>query len=314
MRRYVGWFFAAVLIAVPVTATAARLPAAPNVPRLLMLRLFGEVSDAQTPLTFAGWHAGFDSPLRQAAFVVRIDTASSCCEGRATPMRSVTIARLALPSRTAFAAAPAPPRVAAPAFVGASAESVTSSYEPAAPAFLSGGIGSDAFSFMRAPRPTVPAFVVQSALQSGGDAVPNLGSSVQLPVALRVGNLRLIAGFDAGLATTASGIDDTLPVFIPPYAAVNRSSLGAHIAVPIAPRLLVGLGYNTERLVTGYGMPSTLAGLDARNDTYSGNLTFLFPRLSSALSLSAQQYRYQDNLVPAEFTQLREDLNLTVKF
>ena len=48
---------------------------------------------------------------------------------------------------------------------------------------------------------------------------------------------------------------------------------------------------------------------------YGGKLTFAIPHSSSSLSISACQYRYQDNIAPANtFHQTREDVNFTVKF
>ncbi|MBV8283698.1 MAG: hypothetical protein JO175_03555, partial [Candidatus Eremiobacteraeota bacterium] len=51
------------------------------------------------------------------------------------------------------------------------------------------------------------------------------------------------------------------------------------------------------------------------DNAYGGGLTFALPHSSSTLSLSAYQYRYQDNILPANsLSQTRENLDFTVKF
>ncbi len=317
MRRFAGWLFVATLCALPATAQASLpLGSTPDIPTSFMLRLFGEVSDARSTLMSNGYTGRSDTPLRDAAFVVSINTSSA-------PVRSPEHPTVTgVPRVVPLAAIVAQPQYVAPRSVRLNVSApaplpltsvATVPYEADPSSALSGDAESSAFSFGSTGSSAAGfAFSVQSAPQEPTDSD---GQSAQLPLALRVGNVHVLAHFNAGLDTTPStGIDDTLPEYVPTYAGVSRSSLGANLAVPIAPRLLFGVGYTTEHLVTGYGMPSSLEGLDGRNDTYSGNVTFLFPRLSSALSLSAQQYRYQDNVLPAEFTQLRENLNLTVKF
>lgn len=311
--RPIAWLVGAFIALAPLTALASTpLAPVPDLRTTLLLRLFGEVSDSRASLVAMTPQS--ESPLREAAFVVSITDA------RAQIARRPSIAR----SEAAPASAPAYVAPQAASFmvrspvVGLARVSlpgpVTSAYEAAPASLFESDANTSAFSFNGAPASQLPDAGIENA-QSGTSADSTLEQSVQVPLALRVGSLRVLAGLNAGLSTnTLSGVDNTLPTFVPAYAGVSRTSLGANLAVPVAPRLLLGLGYNTERLVTGYGVPTTLDGLDARNDTYSGNVTFLFPRLGSALSLSAQQYRYQDNLIPAEFTQLREDLNLTVKF
>ncbi|MGH7737295.1 MAG: hypothetical protein ACREMP_05440 [Candidatus Tyrphobacter sp.] len=300
--------FGAALALVPLYAypeTSLRAPL--DLRAALMMRLFGEVS-APRP-GFVQFTPETESPLGQAALVVRLLPSHA---------GSVLVARRAqgvsVPASASYVLS-TPPSVT-PQIAGRAAElppsvrlPVSSAYTSAPPTVFTADAQTGAFSFRGVS--VMPASSAAFAgAQSGGFA-----QSVRLPVALRVGNLRVLAGFDAGFSSTLeNGIDNTLPVFVPAFAGVSRSSLGANLAVPVAPRLLVGLGYNTERLVTGYGVPSILNGLDARNDTYTGNLTFLFPHFGSALSLSAQQFRYQDNVIPGEFTQLRENVDLTVKF
>ncbi|HUZ50453.1 MAG TPA: hypothetical protein VMW12_12075 [Candidatus Dormibacteraeota bacterium] len=107
---------------------------------------------------------------------------------------------------------------------------------------------------------------------------------------------------------------DRPPVLIPAYADVSKRTLSTGIAVPVTRSLTLGMQYDTEHLQGGYGVPG-LSNLDANNNTYGAKLTFALPHSASAISLSAKQYRYQDNLIPTNaFTQTRADLNFTVKF
>jgi len=107
---------------------------------------------------------------------------------------------------------------------------------------------------------------------------------------------------------------DRPPVLIPAYADVSKRTLSTGIAVPVTRSLTLGMQYDTEHLQGGYGAAG-LSNLDANNNTYGAKLTFALPHSTSAISLSAKQYRYQDNLIPTNaFTQTRADLNFTVKF
>lgn len=315
MRHFSGWLFAAILICVPAFGQAATL-FAPNLGQTLVLRLFGEVSDGTTSLVSG--NVAFDSPLREAAFVVSADAsapAPSIALVRVPRVRTVTLAHFVYVAPRLAALATRVAGTTQQPIAPSLGLGVTSDYQgDTGPAFFDDASTAQ-FSFTGASSRLIPAFVTQSALSAQPATDPTLDQNLLVPLAVRVGNFRMLAGLSAGFSSTpSSGVDNTLPVFVPTYANVSRSSLGANLAVPLAPRLVVGVGYNTEQILTGYGVPLDAQGLDGRNDTYSGNLTFLFPRLSSALSLSAQQYRYQDNLIPAEYTQLRGDLNLTVKF
>ncbi|HEY1977063.1 MAG TPA: hypothetical protein VGG89_10980 [Candidatus Baltobacteraceae bacterium] len=107
--------------------------------------------------------------------------------------------------------------------------------------------------------------------------------------------------------------DDTSLV-IPNFGNMSRLSINAGVAVPLINGLTLKLNYDTARLLGSYGLPG-LTNLDAIDNAYGGGLTFALPHSSSTLSLSAYQYRYQDNILPANsLTQTRENLNFTVKF
>ncbi len=301
MRRFIGLLFAATLATAPSIARAQpSFSSLPDLRTAFLLRLFAEVSD------------GHASPFRAVAFTASVKPAAKSLESfdidAGETLLHVAAIHLPSPSYSPQRGLRSQARLAARL---TSPVRVISAYETT-PTALFGSTNATAFSFMNGPSDTIPAFISQSALGNSSGIGSQLSQSLQVPLSLHLGSMQFLAGFNAGQASVPSvGLENTLPVFIPEYAGVNRSDLGADVAVPLTSRLLFGLGYNTEHLVTGYGTPT---GLDARNDTYSGNVTFLFPRLSSAVSFSAQQYRYQDNLVPAEFTQLRENVNLTVKF
>ncbi len=330
MGRLIGFVVAATLL-VAATAPAhasSALSTSENVGAALMLRVFGEVSDTRASFSASTGDAVGESPFRNAAFRVSItlapdqDEAALAAPDDAELARLVTVGRFARSpgvDKPAIGKAQTVARVNAPAPAVRHAIArtptpllVTAEYQPV-PAAVAGANAPDEFASggqRGAPISGSPAlaFSFQSGSTLGAQA-----QSVQLPLALRVGSLHVQARLGAAQLTSEDADSvESLPVYIPPYAGISRSSVGATFAVPVAPRLLLGVGYDTEHVLGGYDMPN---GLDATNDTYSGGLTFLFPRMSSALSLEAQQYRYQDNLVPANtFTQLREDLNLTVKF
>jgi hypothetical protein len=124
---------------------------------------------------------------------------------------------------------------------------------------------------------------------------------------------------DAALAGSSLNAQWQLPggdaaLVIPSAANMSRLSLGAGVAVPLINGLTLNLNYDTARLLGSYGLPG-LTNLDAVDNAYGGGLTFAIPHSTSTLSLSAYQYRYQDNILNANsLTQTRENVNFTVKF
>jgi len=124
---------------------------------------------------------------------------------------------------------------------------------------------------------------------------------------------------DANFSPSAPAASLSLPgddtsLVIPNYGNLSRLTLGAGVAVPLINGLTLKLNYDTARLLGSYGLPG-LTNLDAIDNAYGGGLTFALPHSSSTLSLSAYQYRYQDNILPANsLTQTRENVNFTVKF
>ena len=103
------------------------------------------------------------------------------------------------------------------------------------------------------------------------------------------------------------------PAFTPAYVDVTTHTIGAAAALAIRHNVTLNLQYNSQDLTGTYALPGQ--PLDARKDLYLGNITYAIPRSSSAITFSAKQYHFYDNLVPTNnLTQSRADLNLTVKF
>lgn len=159
------------------------------------------------------------------------------------------------------------------------------------------------------------------------DAAINAGATFNTRLGSHKLDVDLSSGFEHMTvndpATSSSSFDGTsnyqlsnvnLPVLIPAYADVSKRTLSAGFGVPVARNVSLQVQYDAQHLQGGYGSPG-LANLDARNNIYGGKVTLQIPHTSGAISLSAKQYRYQDNLVPANaFTQTSADINFTVKF
>lgn len=160
--------------------------------------------------------------------------------------------------------------------------------------------------------------------------------NVQTNFTIRAGNDRLGLQFSGGYEKLAAGqsavfpyvpvnadpaaggnvsiFDPQAPVYYSGLAPVTKQSVGATLAVPVTPRVTVGLQFQHQRYQGDYGT-LLFPGLDANKDTYLGNLTYKLPSGSSAITLSARQNRYQDLFSPDyTLTQTRADLNFTVKF
>lgn len=113
-------------------------------------------------------------------------------------------------------------------------------------------------------------------------------------------------------AIRAGSPEDTSLLYYPGLTDMVRHGVNARVAVPISRALTVGLQYDTAHYQGNYGTLFA-PGLDARKDTYLGNVTYQLPN-SSLITLSARQYRYQDSLTPFNLTETRADLSFTVKF
>ncbi|MGZ3515636.1 MAG: hypothetical protein ACXVAM_00515 [Vulcanimicrobiaceae bacterium] len=123
-------------------------------------------------------------------------------------------------------------------------------------------------------------------------------------------------------STQAAALSGQSAVSYPNAVDVTKHGINANVAVPVTRHVTVNLGYDTQHFQGDYnaaaqtGTASTLVpGIDARKDTYLGNITYQLPHTNSAITFSARQYRYQDNFEPnLNLTQTRADVNFTVKF
>jgi len=158
------------------------------------------------------------------------------------------------------------------------------------------------------------------------DASYNAGANFDVRAGKRTVNLNLSSGYehvgnDTGtlsLGTADSGSSWQLPggapLVIPSASDLNRLSLGAGFSVPVSRGLTLNLNYDAQRLYGEYGLPG-LVNLDTVDNSYGGKLTFNIPRISSSLSISAYQDRFQDSIMPLNgYNATREDVNFTVKF
>lgn len=226
----------------------------------------------------------------------------------------------------------------------------TASYRPVAPApSFSPGSGTVAFAPLANPatafsgeRSSTPMQVghvqfeghgqtsttdaPQSALQ---DNAYNAGANFDLRAGKRNLNLNLTSSYEHltrndSSSFSTSTLDSTsawqlpgtdAPFAVPNYADVNRFSLGAGVAVPVLRGLTLNLNYAAQRYSGGYGFLPGLVNLDTVNNSYGAQMTFDLPHTGNTLSVSAYQNRYQDSVLPINgYTQMREDVNFSVKF
>jgi hypothetical protein len=161
------------------------------------------------------------------------------------------------------------------------------------------------------------------------DNAYNAGASFDLKTGKRTLNLNLSSSYEhlarndsASFSTSTLGSTSSwqlpgtdAPFAVPNYADVNRFSLGAGVAVPVLRGLTLNVNYAAQRYYGGYGFLPGLVNLDTINNSYGGQLTFDLPHTANTLSVSAYQNRYQDSVLPINgYTQIREDVNFTVKF
>lgn len=115
-------------------------------------------------------------------------------------------------------------------------------------------------------------------------------------------------------AVPAAAPADSSLLYYPGLTDVTRHGVNARLAVPVSRSLTVGVQYDYAHYQGNYG-DLLSPGIDATKNTYQTNVTYQLPNSSSLITLSAGQYRYQDNTVPNfNLTQTRADLNFTVKF
>ncbi|GEM_PF-5374971 len=123
-----------------------------------------------------------------------------------------------------------------------------------------------------------------------------LGSTLTLPVGRRPLALDLVSGDERVLREDAF---------------MEAHSLNAGLDVPVG-AFTLGVRYGTQHLQGADLLTGT--PYDARNDLYLGRLEYRLPS-GNALTLTARQQRYQDNLASgAAFAQAAANLDFTIKF
>jgi len=154
-----------------------------------------------------------------------------------------------------------------------------------------------------------------SSLSQSADRAVGAGALVSVRAGQRNVGLNLSSSFEQAnfnAPTYTTSVD--APNFIPAYADVSKSTLSAGVTVPIARQWTGSFQVDSQHLLGGYGMPG-LANLDANNTIYGARVTFHLPKSASAISFSAQQFHFQDNLVPTNaYVQNSANVDFTIKF
>jgi hypothetical protein len=338
-------------------ASAAELPAraaTPDIASQVMMRLFGETSDASASFAASRGDRASESPLRGLALAPQSTAATpfASAGGVAVTQDRLTLHDLYETGTGARFSTASPLRDDFVSLMPSSAL-FTAPYQPVAPApSISPAPGTLAFAPVTAPaadgsQAATHAAFVPSPAQVGpvrfeghtdaatssqtpqldlNDASYGAGANFQVRAGKRNLSVNLSSEYDqigSGGATAFSAstlgaspwqLPAGAPLVLPNDAGLNRLSLGAGLAVPVVRGVTLNLNYAAQRLYNGYGMPGLL-NLDTLNNTYGGRLTFNLPSTSSSLSISAYQDRFQDSLLPINgSTQTREDVNFTVKF
>lgn len=292
----------------------------------LFARCFGEQTDAAHQAFSTDFAA--ESPLRQYAFQVVIAPSAPQAP---LAFRSVSLPKLAdtVFEKVTFASlAPAAVVPADVAIAAPQAPTVEYYTEPAPlptdpPAFYRFDLDGASGGFSE--RLAVPGRVGRVHFQTHAEAAQapssfasvaqtSIGAGATLNA--RVGSRTVGVDVSSELAhytnadpNSASGLsNDMVPVFIPAYADVSKRSVSAGIAVPVSRRVTANLAVDSQHLF-GDTVP-----LDAYNTVFGAGLTYKM-KGSGFLSLSAKQYRYQNNLLPSNaLTQSSASLTFTVKF
>jgi len=165
--------------------------------------------------------------------------------------------------------------------------------------------------------PTLPTNFNSSALAAGATLNVRAGArnvGVDLSSQLEHATLSAPQFTTTGATPTLNLAGDNLPVFVPAYADVSGRTLATGVTVPVTRSLTANLQFDTQHLLGTYSQPGT-SNLDANNTVYGAKLTYSIPRSASAISFSASQYHFQDNLVPSNaLTQTNANVNFTIKF
>ena len=291
----------------------------------LFARCFGEQTDASHRAFWAD--SASESPLREYAFVVVIaPTATQAPFALASVSLSkladavyakasfATLASAVVPDTTTISVPQAPT-------VEYYTDAAPQPTDP--PAFYRFDLDGASGGFSE--RLSMPSHVGRLRFQTHAEAAQSQTSLTA------VGHTSIGAGatLDARVGSRTVGVDlsselshytnadpkstmglnnDMTPLFLPAYADVSKRSVSAGIAVPVSRRVTANLLVDAQHLY-GETVP-----IDAYNTVFGAGLTYKL-KGSGFLSLSAKQYRYQDNLLPSNaFTQTSANVTFTVKF
>ncbi len=340
MRRLIGVISAGVLATALCCAVSRATEPTFKVPAVdlgaqLAQRVFGETS-APAPTS--------ESFLRERAFRVDFSEASFPTVDYATVSLPILASHVFETPQTSVSLAPVnPPSYVAPAaasmesgFVEAPAPTpVVGDYQGKQPVRVTASTVSPLLTFsgtLASPQGgtvVVPgrlgklqfsthAETVQSQTLDASVADRAMGAGTTLN--FRAGRRTLGVDLSSSVEQTTLGatptlnVTDVLPAFVPSYADINKVTLSAGLTVPISQRWTGSFQVDQQHLLGGYGLPG-LNNLDANNTVYGARVTFQLPKSASAISLTAQQFHYQDNLVPANaFVQTSANVDFTIKF
>jgi hypothetical protein len=263
---------------------------------------------------YQGSDFGGAPQMSDQQYVVRFTPSSASQNGGDSlvpPVDHFTVAYQPVPPEPAISPAPgtlafAPPELRVPDYLATTAQAGSLEFEG-----RESGVSSQAVQ--DAVRDTTYGAGANFDVRAGQRNVNLNLSSEYEHVGRNDANAFSVSSLDSGSSwqlPSAGG----MPLTVPSYADLNRLSLGAGLSVPVTRGLTLDLNYDAQRLYGGYGLPG-LVNLDTLNNTYGGKLTFNIPKISSSLSISAYQDRFQDNILQLNgSTQTREDVNFTVKF
>jgi hypothetical protein len=321
----------------------------------LMLQLFGEISDSNASFAAAHGDRSSESPLRDLVLQIHSADSKSYLGLGAAPFAEDRLAWRDLSDDVSYfspgtqtEASRIGVRLSPLSHPGDDVVSIlppsglfTAAYQPVAPEpNISPAPGTLAFALPQAHVPSFPAattqlgalrFEGQQAASTGSQQISlhNAFSQADATLEVRAGrrdvNLNLtseyahLGGNDTEMLS-APTLDTSAwqlpgaPLVVPSSADLSRLSLGAGLSVPVVRGLTLNLNYAAQRLNGDYGLPGLL-NLDTINDTYGGGLTFTIPQISSSLSISAYQNRFEESPLSINgSTQTHEDVNFTVKF
>jgi len=337
MRRVVSAALIAVLVAALWIGVATASPM-PDLASAFAMRTFGRV-----PAEPAEFAPGADRSLRGLAFRITTPVALPAIARvvlpDVPPLSLAFFRPVAIPASRFVPPSPAPVATAAyaPAYLSRFALTAPTLARPDdAPAAFSSSLRDASTAYN--PATSVGTFQLSGA--SGDAELAELSARDQRLQAISSVNLG-VAGrhvkFDLG-STYERLSSQTVPTFqyrpglaakpsiadVPGlsvaqmaggYNDVTTRGVDAGLAVPIARNLTVGMQYGTQRYTGAVNAQDFSPNLDTSKFSYVGNVTFAIPRSSSAIVVSARQYRFLDNLAPAKSTsQTRADVNFTVKF